>query len=652
MIGTVIDSSYRIDQVLGEGGFGVVYQCTELELERTVAIKMLRSGPIAERDLRRFTTEGRSLASLNHPHVVHIYRLGQASGSPYIAMEFVKGRTLRAVVQQDRPPAQRVLEIMRQVASGLEAIHTMGMLHRDLSPNNIMVLDDGTAKILDLGLAKSVGAESSVGSAGALVGTLSYISPEQLSGEDAGVRAEVFVFGVVLYEALTGVHPFRAEHPMSLMYNIGQRTEEPLRTYLPDCPAPLADLVSRCLAKHPDQRPATMGGVEKSLATLLSRGEVSAVSAPLVETRLGPRETPRNPYLNRTMLKHRDDFFGRGPEVKRIFARLNATPPGSISVVGDRKIGKSSLLNYVYMKPNRQQFLEHPEQMVMVFLDLHQDKGMSMETFVRSLIGIAELELKGRLDLTGCGHNLDGIRDMVQRMDAAGFRLALLLDEFETVTTNPNFNLEFFSFLRYLANHYNVAYVTSSERDLQVLCHTREISDSPFFNIFSTLRLSEFKRDEAEALIRVPSARVGKPLEAHAGAIIELAGLFPFYLQMACSHALEVMDEDPDAATPDFRQVKRRFYEEAKLHFRYLWEGFDEHERSTLLRVAKGKPLPDALQHVRSELVSRRLVTEDDGHARLFAKTFEEFVLAEGGGVAAGSEKPSLLGRLFGGGKK
>src|SRR5205085_2833792 len=162
--------------------------------------------------------------------------------------EFVKGRTLRGVIEQDRPPAQRVLEIMRQVASGLEAIHAMGMLHRDLSPNNIMVLDDGTAKILDLGLAKNVGVQSSVASAGAL-------------------------------------------------------------------------------------------------AALLSRQDVRAVPAPSGESRLGPRETPRNPYLNRTMLKHRDDFFGRGPEIKRIFARLNATPPGSISVVGDRKIGKSSLLN-------------------------------------------------------------------------------------------------------------------------------------------------------------------------------------------------------------------------------------------------------------------------------------------------------------------
>lgn len=236
MIGTVIDGSYRVDSVLGEGGFGVVYQCTELELDRKVAVKTLRQGMIAERDLRRFTTEGKSLASINHPNVVHIYRLGNGPTGPYIAMEFVSGRTLRTVVEAERPPARRVVEIMRQVAAGLSAIHAIGMLHRDLSPNNIMVLDDGVVKILDLGFAKAIGAMHTMESQGAMVGTMAYLSPEQLNQGEASPAAEVFVLGVILYEALTGVHPFRAQHPMSMMYNIAQRAPEPLADFLPDCP--------------------------------------------------------------------------------------------------------------------------------------------------------------------------------------------------------------------------------------------------------------------------------------------------------------------------------------------------------------------------------------------------------------------------------
>src|SRR6185503_10163502 len=199
----------------------------------------------------------------------------------------------------------------------------------------------------------------------------------------------------------------------------------------------------------------------------------------------------------RVMIKHREDFFGRGQEIKRIAARLNASPPGSISIVGDRRIGKSSLLNYVYNRQNRGALLEEPDRTVMVFLDLQSEKNMSMETFVRVLLGIANIELRGRLDVSDCSLNLDGVKDLVQRLHNAGFRLAILLDEFEAVTTNPNFNLEFFSFLRYLANHYNVSYLTSSARDLQNLCHTKEISDSPFFNIFSMMKLSVFQPQEA-----------------------------------------------------------------------------------------------------------------------------------------------------------
>jgi len=213
------------------------------------------------------------------------------------------------------------------------------------------------------------------------------------------------------------------------------------------------------------------------------------------------------------------------------------------------------------------------------------------------------------------------------------------------VTTNPNFSLEFFSFLRFLANHYNVAYLTSSARDLQVLCHTKEISDSPFFNIFSTMRLTVFQPAEAEELIRVPSERAGKPLAPYTRDILAMSGLFPFFIQMACSHAIEWLDEHPDASTPDFVEVRRRFYEEARLHYRYLWDGLDSHERSTVLRVARNRPMPDALKHVLGELESRHYVELGGGAPRLFATSFEEFVKAEGGK----EEKASWWEKLLGG---
>ena len=645
MIGTIIDGTYRVDRLLGEGGFGVVYECQELQLSRKVALKMLRPAVTGERELKRFLAEGRNLASLNHPNVVQIHRLGSLEGSPFIVMEFVRGKTLRDLIQAHALSTRRGLELMRQVAAGLRAIHAIGILHRDLSPNNVLVTESGAAKILDLGLSKDTMNLSSTGSGQYLAGTLAYVAPEQIEGKGASVSSEIFAYGVMLYEVLTGQYPFRAEHHMSLLYNIAQREPEPIETHLAHCPPELASLVAGCVEKRPSDRPKDMAEIEQRLERILLLPGLDTTATHPIPRSIGPRSTPRNPCLNRVMIKHREDFFGRGQEVKRIYARLNATPPGSISIVGDRKIGKSSLLNYVYARQNRQTHLEQPEKIVMVFLDLQQEKSMSMESFVKTLLGIANYELRGRLDVSNCALSLDGIKDMVQRLDAAGFRLAILLDEFEGVTTNPNFSLEFFSFLRFLANHYNVAYLTSSARDLQVLCHTKEISDSPFFNIFSTMRLTVFQRAEAEELIRVPSERAGKPLARYTEQILGMAGLFPFFLQMACSHAIEYLDENPDAREPDFDEVRRRFYEEAKLHYRYIWESFDPHEKSTVLRVAQGKSMPDALRHVLAELASRHYVEPEDGHARLFATTFDEFVKGE----AEKSEKRSLLGRILGG---
>ena len=644
MIGTVIDGCYKVVAYLGQGQFGAVYRCRDLELERDVALKLLNPEKAGERELQRCVSEARKLASLNHPNVVHAYRLGNWNGSPFIAMEFIEGRTLQEVSTGARLPLAEALKAMRQVAAGLQAIHSMGIVHRDLSTNNIMITESGNAKILDLGLAKDVGRFTSEDTQGMLVGTMAYVAPEVVQGQSATARSDIFSFGVILYEVLAGRNPFQAEHFMSLLYNITNREPEPLDVHLESCPSSLSELVSRCMAKHADERPADMAEVERILGEILGQADLAAAVRRRHESITAcPRQTPSNPYLNRVMIKRPGDFYGRRQETKRIYARLNATPPGSVSIVGDRKIGKSSLLNYVYMQQQRQEYLELPEKMVMVFLDLQEQKNMSMESFVRVMLGITSYELRGRLDVSDCALNLDGVKDLVQRLDGAGFRLAILLDEFDIVTTNPSFDLEFFSFLRFLANHYNVAYLTSSARDLQVLCHTKEISDSPFFNIFSNMRLSVLQRGEAEELIRAPSEKAGRPLAPYSEEIMGMAGQFPFFIQMACAHAFEYLEENPGVERPDFDEIRKRFYAEARLHFRYIWENFDDHEKSAVLRVAKGRGVPDALQHVLQELGARHYVEAAAEKPQLFAQTFEQFVKNE----ADLSGKKSLLSKLL-----
>lgn len=650
MIGRVIEGEYKIESVLGSGAYSVVYRCNDLRLCRPVAMKVLNRAITEDRDIRRFFAESRNLAALNHPNVIQIHRLGEFDQTPYIVMEYLIGVTLRERIRRGPIPLRAALEMMRQVASGLAAVHAQGILHRDLSTNNVMLTDSGQAKILDLGLSKDTRVPPSVYSENVLAGTVSYIAPELVRSEPATFASDVFSFGVILYEVLTGRNPFQAEHVTAVLYNTVSRTPEPIATLLPEAPARLGALVARCLEKNPAQRPAGMPEVEEELEQILT-GVAGAPSAaglgqePASDRPARPRGP--NPYLNRVMIKRSEDFFGRVQETHRIFARLNATPPGSISIVGDRKTGKSSLLNHVYSRGAREKLLSRPEQTVMVFLDFQQEKSMSLEAFVRILLGMASLELRGRVEVADCTPDLEGIKTLIQRLDQAGIHLVLLLDEFDAITTNTSFNLEFFSFLRYLANHFNVAYLTSSAKDLQELCHTKEISDSPFFNIFSTMRLGLFQPEEARELIRTPSARAGRPLEKHQEELIRMAGLFPFFLQVACSQTLEYLEENPGVQDPDFAEIGRRFYEEAKFHYRYIWDGLGSLERSTLLRLANGKDVPASIRHVRDQLARRSYIVGDSGKQRLFATTFAEFVREEAAEARhSKQEKLSIFDRL------
>jgi hypothetical protein len=536
---------------------------------------------------------------------------------------------------------------MRQVAAGMQAIQAKGIIHRDLSTKNIMICSSGEVKILDLGLSKNVPGFSTITREGVLAGTVLYMCPEQINGEPVTFASDVFTFGITLYEVVTGCHPFAAEHHMATLYNIANRAHEPLSSHVDTPPDELVSLVERCLAKRPTDRIQDFGTISTELAVIIKVVEAEPTVyrdvTKNIATTSGRGARIKNPYLNRVMIKRAEEFFGREREVRRIYARLNATPPGSVSIVGDRKIGKSSLLNYVYMRQNRQRLLDDPASMVVVFLDLQQEKGMMLEKFVDLMLGVADFEVRQRVRLSDCSRDLDGIRRMVERLNEAGYRLTVILDEFEAITQNTNFNIEFFSFLRFLANHYNVAYLTSSARDLQDLCHTKEVSDSPFFNIFSTMRLAALEEAEAIDLIAKPSREVGCPLEPHAKEIIDMAGRFPFFIQVACSHAIEYLEDTGRLQPQDLAEVRQRFYEEAKLHFRFIWDRTNSEERSAMRRIAEHRAIPPAYRHILESLERRDLVVREDSETKLFASTFQTFVGTEGGEAQKG-----FLSRLLG----
>ena len=209
--------SFEVLSLLGSGGMGEVYRARDERLGREVAVKVLGADFLADPEhLRRFIGEARTASSLNHRNIITIYEVGQASGQPFLAMELVDGKTLRQLAAGGLLPIRKALELMVQVAEGLSAAHEASLVHRDLKPENVMVARDGTVKILDFGLAKPFGAAASgelarglaKTSTGIVVGTASYMSPEQARGRGVDFRSDQFCLGLILYEVLTGKKAF------------------------------------------------------------------------------------------------------------------------------------------------------------------------------------------------------------------------------------------------------------------------------------------------------------------------------------------------------------------------------------------------------------------------------------------------------------
>ena len=272
MIGQTI-SHYKILEKLGEGGLGVVYKAQDTTLNRLVALKFLPAHLSAsEQDKARFLQEAQAVASLNHPNICTIYGIDeyedQASADTpsrkqiFIAMEMVEGETLREKKQSFS--VKQTVDIGVQIAEGLAAAHEKGIVHRDIKPENIMIRKDGIVQIMDFGLAKLRGA-SRLTKEGSMVGTVGYMSPEQVQGQDADHRTDIFSLGVILYELLSGQSPFKGVHETAIIYEIVHVDTTPISSLKPEVDAELDAIVLECLAKEPDERYQSAKEVAKEL---------------------------------------------------------------------------------------------------------------------------------------------------------------------------------------------------------------------------------------------------------------------------------------------------------------------------------------------------------------------------------------------------
>jgi serine/threonine protein kinase/lipopolysaccharide biosynthesis regulator YciM len=253
--GDVLGGRYEILQLLGEGGMGAVYKARDRELDRPVALKLIRlelaSSPSI---LARFKQELLLSRQVTHKNVIRIYDLGDADGVKFITMEFVEGRDLRALIQEKKKfSPEEAVEITQQVCQALEAAHNVGVIHRDLKPQNIMREDSGRILVMDFGLARTVEGDGMT-QVGALVGTMEYMSPEQALAKDLDQRSDLFTAGLILYEMLTGKMPYRAESALASLIKRTQERAIPISDHDATLPGALTGIVSKCLERDPKLR--------------------------------------------------------------------------------------------------------------------------------------------------------------------------------------------------------------------------------------------------------------------------------------------------------------------------------------------------------------------------------------------------------------
>jgi serine/threonine protein kinase/Tol biopolymer transport system component len=305
---------YEIQSPLGAGGMGEVYRAVDTRLDRTVAVKVLASHLSSSPELKqRMEREGRAISSLNHPNICQLYDIGSQNGTDYLVMEFLEGETLAERLRKGAVPLAEVFKIGIAVAEALAVAHRSGIVHRDLKPGNIM-LTNGGAKLMDFGLAKPLGMQTATSgsgtappsftaaatlsgpsplspltTAGSIVGTIQYMSPEQIEGKEADARSDIFAFGAVLYEMVAGKRPFSGKSQISLASSILESDPTPISGLKPNTPAGFEHVVTTCLQKNPEERYQSAQDIKLELQWIAAERPAAAVATATPLPRKGER---------------------------------------------------------------------------------------------------------------------------------------------------------------------------------------------------------------------------------------------------------------------------------------------------------------------------------------------------------------------------
>ena len=336
-----------------------------------------------------------------------------------------------------------------------------------------------------------------------------------------------------------------------------------------------------------------------------------------------------NPYNYNSPVLNREDFFGRSTIISKIYSRIGANRPQSISLVGDAKIGKSSLLWYLAQPETKEHYLNNPESYIYFYIPVVDKGDLNFENFSEFFWNIILSDIDKYVQLEDKTPSYDLFKKIVERLTQNQKKIILFFDDFHLTTQNESFPLEFFSFLRSLANNYNMAYVTTSYLDLQQLCVSKEVEESPFFNIFTNLSLKPLEELEAFQLIEEPAQRLGVKLSEEKDRIYNAANTFPYPLQLACSLLFDFRHNHKQISDDIYQEFESSFYDKSQNYFENIWSKFNEEQKFVLKEILSSSKIKNTHQFVVNDLVRRNYLYLENGKAQFVLPHFQRFITAK-----------------------
>ncbi len=510
--------SYEIQNLLGQGGYGVVYRASQSAILREVAIKViLPKYANSPEFIRRFEGEAQVVARLEHPHIVPLYDYWREPDSAYLVMRYLRGGSLRDIIErQGKLDVETVSKIVEQVGSALTFAHNNGVVHRDVKADNILLDEDGNAYLSDFGIAKEVGAEAGDGQGG-LVGTPAYLAPEQIRGDEAGPQSDVYAFGIMLYEMLSGSRPFAELTLATLVY---KHLNEPLPMIDHDeldLPPVFNSIIQRATAKDPAERYPDALTLVKEFQQAL-RKDSAAVGFELEELDFAEFELleTKNPYKGLRAFQQADaaDFFGRSAMIESVLQRLQepVLENNFLAVIGPSGSGKSSLVKAGVLPALRQGRIPGSENW---FYAEMVPGEVPLEELGQALLSVSTSPLPGVVDTLR--EHVDGLAIGIQQaLPAKDSKLVLMLDQFEELFTQVELESDRQQFLDLILNA-----VKTEESPVIIIATLRaDFYDRPLmYQGFGELikdrteLVLPLNDDELAETISGPAFRVGAVLE-------------------------------------------------------------------------------------------------------------------------------------------